>query len=59
MKNGTLPAMLKLREKSYRTRQGELLDFIDEHIGARKKQLQEAKDPNSELHKFEPRKHTD
>ena len=38
--------MLKLREEDFRKKQGELLDYIDERICARKKQLQEAKDPN-------------
>lgn len=47
-KNGSLSAMLKLREQTFRRRQGELLDFIDERVGARKKQLQEAKDPEKE-----------
>ncbi|CAF9904977.1 MAG: hypothetical protein ALECFALPRED_010650 [Alectoria fallacina] len=48
VKNGALSAMLKLSEEAFRKRQGELLDFIDERIGARKKQLQEAKDSKKE-----------
>lgn len=48
VKNEAFSAMLKLREETFRKRQGELLDFIDERIGARKKQLQEAKDPKKE-----------
>lgn len=40
--------MLKLGEENFRNRQRELLDFIDERIVARKKHLQEAKDPKKE-----------
>ena len=46
--NGALSAMLQLGEETFRKRQGQLLDFIDERICARKKQLQEAKDPKKE-----------
>ncbi len=46
--NGTFSDMLKLREGTFRQRQGELLDFIDLRIGARMKQLQEAEDPKKE-----------
>ena len=42
-RNGAFTAMLKLREDAFRKTQGELLDFIDQHAGSRKKQLQEAK----------------
>lgn len=48
VKNGAFPAMLKLRKETFRKRQGELLDSIDERIVARKKQLEEAGDPKQE-----------
>lgn len=47
-KNGPFSAMLKLREETFRKKQGELLDLIDERIVARKKQLEGAKDPKKE-----------
>lgn len=40
--------MLKLGEEAFRERRGDLLDFIAQRIEARKKQLQEAKDPKKE-----------
>ena len=46
--NEPFSAMLKLREDTFRKRQGGLLDLIDERIIARKKQLEEAKDPKKE-----------
>ena len=48
VKNGALSATLKLREELFRQKQGGLLDCIDEGIAARKKELQEAKDPKKE-----------
>ena len=47
-KNGAFSAMLKLREELFRQKQRGLLDCIDEGIAARKKELQEAKDPKKE-----------
>lgn len=40
--------MLELCEGAFRKRQGELLDFIDERISAKKKQLQKAKGAKKE-----------
>ena len=48
VQNGPFSAMLKLREGTFRQKQGNLLDFIDQRIGARMKQLQEAEDPKKE-----------
>lgn len=45
--------MLKLGEEAFCERQGELLDFIDERIGARMKQLQDAEDPWKEALRLE------
>lgn len=47
-KNGALSATLKLREEVFRQKQRALLDCIDEGVAARKKELQEAKDPKEE-----------
>ena len=43
--NIAFSAMLKLSQEIFCKRQKELLEFMDERIDARKKQLQEAKDP--------------
>lgn len=48
VQNEPFSAMLKQREETFRKKQGELLDCIDEDIAARKKELQEAKDPKKE-----------
>lgn len=40
--------MLKLRGGNFRQKQGDLLDSIDQRIGARMKQLREAEDPKKE-----------
>ena len=48
MQNEPFSAMLKQREETFRKKQEELLDCIDEGIAARKKELQEAKDPKKE-----------
>lgn len=48
VENEALSAMLELCEGAFRKRQGELLDFIDERISAKKKQLQKAKGAKKE-----------
>ena len=48
VENGALSAVLELREGTFRKRQEELLDFIDERISAKKKLLQKAKGAKKE-----------
>ena len=38
--NEEFSVMLKLKDEAFHTRQGELLSFIDERLGAKKRQLQ-------------------